>query len=237
MIDAFVRRKAEFFERHAFVGDKAAVPVSQIEEHDASAPVIDGNGTLVATALDKAQNLHIALAAFGTTARFFRAAHFHIIGFNRLAFAAERFNVTGGRQCQANAMPQKPRGFHAAIEHPLNLPRRNAFFGTAKQVDDLKPQVKRQVAIFEQRAHADREGLLAGVALVQPRAGRLAVQATNALGFRAMRTHRAVRPKPCLDIRKRCGFGQELRGIQDRLGHSEISYGYVTKSWGRVCQV
>ena len=76
-------------------------------------------------------------------------------------------------------MAEGPRGFHAAIEHPLNLPGRDAFLGAAKQVDDLRPQMQRQVAI-RRGAHADRKRLFAGVALVQARTGRLAVQAANA---------------------------------------------------------
>ena len=54
----------------------------------------------------------------------------------------------------ADTMPQEPSGFHAAIEHPLDLPGRNAFLATAKQMDDLEPEVEGQVAILENRSRS-----------------------------------------------------------------------------------
>ena len=43
-------------------------------------------------------------------------------------------------------MAQKPGGFHAAIQHPLNLAGADAFLAGAHQVDDLQPQMQRQMA-------------------------------------------------------------------------------------------
>ena len=62
-------------------------------------------------------------------------------------------------------------------------------------MDDLQPQMQRQVAILENRTHANRKRLAAGVALVQARTRRLAVQAANARRLATMRTDRAIRPK------------------------------------------
>ena len=89
------------------------------------------------------------------------------------------------------------RGFHAATKGPLKLAGRYAFLGRAKQVDSLKPQAKRQVAIFKDGAHTHGEGLTARVALPQARPGGLAVQPTDLAGVNvaAMRAHRSIRPK------------------------------------------
>ena len=54
-----------------------------------------------------------------------------------------------GRHGLADTMPEEPRGLHAAIEHPLNLPGRNAFLAGAHEVDDLQPKVQRQMRGLE----------------------------------------------------------------------------------------
>src|SRR5687768_18601482 len=41
-----------------------------------------------------------------------------------------------------DAMPEKPRGLHAAPEHPLNLAGADALLAGAEQVNNLKPQVQ-----------------------------------------------------------------------------------------------
>ena len=131
-----------------------------------------------------------------------RAAHFRIVGFNRLASAAHRAGVAGVHR-QPNSVTKEPRGFHAAIQHPLNLPRRDAFLAAAQQVDDLQPQMQGQMAILENRPHAHREGLPAGVALVQARTGRLAVQSGQCAWFRCtVRANGAIRPKARLNVGK-----------------------------------
>ena len=62
----------------------------------------------------------------------------------------------------ADTVSKVPSGFHAALKRPLKLAGRYAFLGRAKQMDRLKPQAQRQMAVLEDRADPHREGLAAG---------------------------------------------------------------------------
>jgi hypothetical protein len=148
----------------------------QIAEHEASATVIDHGRTNLTAAFDEAKKFHVVAGTMEVdwAARLARPSYFRLIGLNGFTFTAKRF-CGGGSHSRANSHSDKPCGFHAALKHPLNLSRRDAFFRAAKQVDDLEPQMQRQVRGLEDRAHADREWLLAGVALVEARTGRLAL--------------------------------------------------------------
>ena len=86
-------------------------------------------------------------------------------------------------------MSKKPSGFHAAREHPLNLIGGDALLAGAHKVDDLEPQVKRQVRGLEDRLLAHSEGLLALIALVKAKAGGFAIELTNTacIGVSTMR--------------------------------------------------
>ena len=234
VVNRFVLGRAGELEYWRAVADQAAALIQVLVKARADAAMVKADRADRAAALNEAENLHVvgtrALPGFG------RAAKFHIVDLDGLALAAHR-RVGAGVHCQPDTMAEEPRGFHAAIEHPLNLPGRDAFLGAAKQVDDLQPQMQRKMAVLEDRAHPHREGLLAGVALVEARAGRLAVQAADARRSAAMRANRAVRPKPRLDVGESGSFGLELRGVQNGLGHGGISYGRNTKLWLLVCQV
>ena len=164
--------------------------------------MVDDHGADRAGTVNKAQNIGMRPLAAGAALGLWRVGNCRFVRFNRLAFSPNR-RGSAGVHGKPDAMVKEPSGFHAAIEHPLNLPGRNAFVGAAKQVDDLQPQMQRKVAVLKQRAHAHREGLLAGVALVQPWTGRLAVQTANARRFSAVRAYGAIRPKPRLNVRKR----------------------------------
>jgi hypothetical protein len=131
-----------------------------------------------------------------------------VYGLSRAAQLASRF---AGVHRQPNPMAEKPSGFHAAFEHPLNLSGRNAFLAGAHQMDDLQPKMQRQMRILENRPHANREGLFAGVALAQARARSIAVQAANLRGFTAMRTNRTFRPLRGFDISEGSRFGLKVR--------------------------
>jgi hypothetical protein len=159
-----------------------------------------------------------------------RPTQFGFVCSNGLASAAHRRCRTGVHS-QPDPVTKEPSGLHAAIKHALDLPGRDAFLAGAKQMDDLQPQMQRQVAILKNRPHADCEGLLAGVALVQARTRRLAVQAANAPRLAAVRANGAVRPQARLDVSEGCGLILKMRGRKYGLGHGEISNGRNTKSW------
>jgi hypothetical protein len=99
---------------------------------------------------------------------------------------------------------QEPSGFHAAIEGPLNLAGADALLAGGDELDRLKPQMQREMAVLEDAADPHGEGLAAGVALSQAGTAALAGQAADALfiAIAAMGANRAFRPQVSLDIGK-----------------------------------
>lgn len=141
-----------------------------------------------------------ALGALATMAVLFLAADEGFIGLYCLAFAAQRSQRTTLHGL-ANAMGQEPSGLHAALQHPLNLPGRDALLAGAHQVDHLQPQMQGQVRGFEDGPDPDGEGFPAGVALVQALPGGLALQPADVIARRAaMRAERAIGPQGRLDV-------------------------------------
>src|SRR5215218_9229499 len=72
-----------------------------------------------------------------------------------------------------------------------------------------------------------REGLAPGVALVEAGAGRLALQAADALGFPAMVADGTVGPQPRLHIGESGGFVLEMRGRKNIRGHDTMPRHYI----------
>src|SRR4051812_20175613 len=95
-----------------------------------------------------------------------------------------------------------PSGFHAAAERSLKLAGRNAFLGRAKQMDRLKPEPQRQMAILENRANPNREWLAAGIALAETGARGFALKPPDlaGIGIAAMRASQAIGPKLGFDV-------------------------------------
>jgi hypothetical protein len=72
-------------------------------------------------------------------------------------------------------MTSEPSGFHAAIEHTLDLTSSDALLAATEQMNNLQPQMQWQVAVLENSPHSYGEWLLAGIALVEAEASGLAV--------------------------------------------------------------
>jgi hypothetical protein len=86
-------------------------------------------------------------------------------------------------------------------------------------MEGLQPLEHRDVAVLEDRADLDREGLVAVVALLDADAGALALQRLDAVRGSAMRADRTIRPEPSLDPLI-CGvFVVEAGMAQDGHGH------------------
>jgi hypothetical protein len=168
--------------------------------------------------LDESHDGVLVAPASATFGLAFLATDKSLVNFDHFASTAHWLNADDPHGL-ADAMPEEPSGLHAAAKHSLDLPSRNAFLAGAHQVDDLEPQVQRQVAILEKGAHADRKGLLAGVAFVEARARRLAIQRTDARRAATERANGAVRPKPRLNVCESASFGQELGFVQNGLSH------------------
>ena len=121
----------------------------------------------------------------------------------------------------ADAMGEEPSGFHAAIERPLYLAGADPLLAADDQLNGLKPQVKRKVAVLKDRTDPHGKGLAAGVALSQAGAAGFAGQAADALaiGVAAMRAYRAIRPQVSLDVSESGFLVVKMRGGQDGMGH------------------
>lgn len=192
-----------------------------------------------AAAFDQREHRHLRAGASKLLARV--ATDIGFVGFESNLGAAERRNdnaVLFGHGL-ADTMAKEPRGFHAAIEHPLNLAGRNALLAGAHQVNDLEPQMQRQMRGFEDGSHANGKGLAALVALDETLAGGLALHTAQPLfvGISAMMANRPVRPKTAFEISESGVFVLEVRGVEDRGSHDQIPYGCKTTPWGLVCQV
>src|SRR6202044_295930 len=137
-----------------------------------------------------------------------------------------------------NAVSEEPRGFHAAFENALNLIGRDTFLAGAHQMNDLQPQMQRQVRRLEEGPHAHGKGLATFFAVVEAATGGFALHFLDALRVTvaAMRTNWAVRPKSGLDKFEGSIFILEAIFGKNRTGHSDISYGCESTPWGMLCQ-
>jgi hypothetical protein len=122
-------------------------------------------------------------------------------------------------------MHQEPCGFHAAIEGPLNLASADAFLARANELNGLKPQMQRKVAILKNATYADSERLPTGVAFPQSRTAAFAIQATDPsmIGIATMRANWPVWPQISLDIGESGIFVVEMRGGKYWLSHWKSS--------------
>ena len=98
-----------------------------------------------------------------------------LVGFNGFTFTAKLAKGVGAHSL-TDAMSKEPSGLHAALKHSLYLASRNAFLAGAHQMNNLQPEMQRQVRGFENGSNPDGKGLLAGIALVQSDPGGLTVQ-------------------------------------------------------------
>jgi hypothetical protein len=236
MINAFVLCDGREFVVLRAIGNEPAILMDVLIKKAADASMVEDHGPDIAATLGKTQNECMGLLALRTTLGLTGISQGGFIRFDGFTRAAQGTDRIGGHGFP-DPMAEEPCGFHAAIEHPLNLPSGDAFLAGAHQVDDLQPEMQRQVGGLEDSSYSHREGLLAGVALAETGARGLAVQAADLHGFTAMSADRASGPQRGFHIGESCGFILEVRGGKDGLGHGDISYDQNTRSWGQVCQV
>jgi hypothetical protein len=138
-----------------------------------------------------------------------------LVALDNLICAAER---TGAGDAEfshglADAMPEEPRGFQAALEGALELAGADPLFRGTEQIDRLEPNPHWNVAGLEHGADLDGERLAAGVTLTETDAIGLAPQPTDLLAGRAaMRAHPTVRPQPSFDVFVSGFFAMEMDG-------------------------
>jgi len=131
------------------------------------------------------------------------AADEGFITFNNLVLPAKRvgdINPQFGHRL-ANAMPEKPCGFHPTLESALKLPGADPLFRGTEQIDRLEPDPHRDVARLKNRADLDGEWLTAGIAFVESDPTSLSPQPADLLrGRAAVRADWAIRPEPRFDV-------------------------------------
>src|SRR5665213_226505 len=167
----------------------------------------------------------------------FFSADIGFVNLYRMAFAADRRRAVAIHGFP-DTVPEEPRGFHAALEHPLNLAGGDSLLASAHQVDHLQPQVQRQMGRLENGPMTHGKGLATLVALAKAGAGGLARQLADLgrVSVAAMGARRAVRPQVRLDVRKRSGFVLEMGGGKNGMGHG-LSPWPPFYLLGLVCQV
>lgn len=220
VIDAFVLGDGRKLVVLCLIGNEASVRVNVATDMAHDAAMIEDHGTDHATTLDKAQDVSVRPLALGSTLGLARIGERGFICFDGLTGAAQGTNIAAGSHGEADAMAKVPSGFHSAAQGPLKLTARNAFLARAKQMDRLQPETKRKMAILENGADLDGEGLAAAVALAEARTGGLAIQAANLVANRpAMRADGTVGPEPGFDVLEGGSLGMEVIGGKDRIGH------------------
>jgi hypothetical protein len=234
MVNRTVAGRAGEFEHRRAIRHQAATAVELRIEQSADAAMVDDHRADRAATLDQAKHLYVALAAIGTAAGFWRTAKFHIVGLDRLAFAAN-WAALVRRHGEANAVAKVPRGFESASEHTVELARADAFLAGTEKLDRLQPQVQRQMAVLKDRALAHRKGrATASVALAQPELHDAFRVSLAGLGMdarkpadlvtrsAAMRAYRAGRPKLGFDVFESGFFAEKPRIGKDRFRHDGL---------------
>jgi hypothetical protein len=208
-----------------FIGHQVALK-RDVAGHDAAQIVGPDVGhverTNLAAALDQRHDgLFLGGRQEGLAGRF--AADIGFVHFHNPIGPAHRFGEQAaiGLHCLPDAMGEEPCGFHAAFEHALNLAGADPLLAGAHQVDDLQPQMQRQVAVLEDGPHPYREGLFASVALPQAHPGGLAVEPADPVAIRVptMGARRAIGPKHRLDMSEGGGFVLEMGSVENGFGH------------------
>ena len=217
-----------------FVGDQACLAGNRFTEKRADGCRAEiGDDLAVGSAGVAVDQAHYGVFVSRAAAAPFHAGLVADVGFIDLdaaATGAELLQIASGHGF-ADTVAKEPSGLHGALKHPLDLTGADALLGGAEEVDDLQPQVKRQVAGLEDGPHTHGERLFASVALAQAGAGGLAIEAADAFSFSAMRANRTVRPQARFDIGEGAGFGLHMGGVENGRGHGEISYGSDPTSW------
>src|SRR6185436_11269278 len=94
------------------------------------------------------------------------AAYEGLVTLDHLLSAAQRGKI-GVAHARTNAVHQEPSGFHAAIEHSLDLSSADTLLALADQMDRLQPKMHREMAVLKDGPDPDGKGLAAGVAFAK----------------------------------------------------------------------
>jgi hypothetical protein len=203
------------------VSDQAARIVQMLAQGIAHIAMIQVHGADRTAALDQAEHHRRGLGIQRQASRFTGLGRLGQVGFVRLDGLAEAAQWAGGtgRHGMTNPMAHEPRGFHAAAEHPLQLPGADAFLGRTHQVDGLQPVSHRDVTVLENGADFDGELLTALIAFTKSWASGFARELVNTglIAVAAVRANRAGRPEISLYVFVGGIFIFEVRGVEVRV--------------------
>ena len=223
MVNGIVARDRHMLVASGGIGHEAAFVVHVLADDAHGGLMVKERRADIAATFHKAHDNRVmsATAEASRTLRLARMGQLSLVSLHNLASAAQRADRTIRSHRKANAVAQMPSRFHAAAERPLKLAGGDAFLGRAKQMDGLKPEPKRKLAVLENRSHANRERLPAGVALAQAKAGGLAGQAADLGRIRvgAMGARRTIRPKLSFNIFKGGFLVVKPISGKNRFGH------------------
>jgi hypothetical protein len=122
-----------------------------------------------------------------------------LVSFNKHALAAERAETPFTHRL-ADTVSNEPTCFEIDAEDAAELICAKSLLGRAHKMHRLEPDVHRNVALFEDGADLDGEGLAAGIAFVDADAGGLSVQRSRLFDNAAMRADPTIRPDNLLDV-------------------------------------
>jgi hypothetical protein len=189
-----------------FADGTAHVAVIQVHRADVAAAFDQSENHRGRFCIQRQANRFTSLWGFGQK-RFVR--------FDGDAFATNWVNRIRSHG-KANTVSHEPSGFHSNAKRALELARADAFLGRTHQVDRLKPQTQRRVAVLENGADFDRKLFETLIALAKSCASCLAIQGTNlcAVAITAMRAHWTRWPKKRLHMSVSSGFVLKMRGVE-----------------------
>jgi len=209
------------------VSDQTAAVVQVLDQMVADVLVVQIDATEIAAALDQGQHNFTALGIQGAIgAGLGRARQEGLISLHGHIRTAQRASIGRRRHRMANPMTDEPCRLKAAAfpKHPMDLTGANAFFAGAHQVNDLKPNRHRNMAVLEDGSDLDGELLATLVALAQsgPRGFAGEFMDARLIAIAAVRADWSGRPKVGFHILVSCCFITEMWGVEDR-GHVRFS--------------
>ena len=125
-----------------------------------------------------------------------------LVALDELAFAAKRPAIVAESEIGhrfADTVREEPRGLQADAENAVQLVGTHAFLAGCHQVHRLQPDMQLDVAGLEYGADLDSERLAAGVALIDPDPGALALEWPAFVDDAAVRAWPTICPQPRLN--------------------------------------
>jgi hypothetical protein len=96
-------------------------------------------------------------------------------------------------------MAHEPSGLESYPKGSMKLVGAKALLGSGKQIDGLKPEAHRNMAIFKDGSNLDGKLFAADIAFIEANPSSLAAHFADSLFAPTMRANRAIGPYPGLN--------------------------------------